>query len=97
MADLVKRIFLDPSRCIGCRSCVAACRECDTHKGESMIYIDYLERHDTVASSLLPAHRPTGARQILPLSRDRRISSISQTPLLLTGARHTPRQCASDI
>jgi len=51
MADLVKRIFLDPSRCIGCRSCVAACRECDTHKGESMIYIDYLERHNTVASS----------------------------------------------
>ena len=51
MADLVKRIFLDPSRCIGCRSCVAACRECDTHKGESMIYIDYIERHNTVASS----------------------------------------------
>ena len=51
MADLVQRIFLDPSRCIGCRSCVAACRECDTHKGESMIYIDYLERHNTVASS----------------------------------------------
>ncbi|GLV58679.1 hypothetical protein KDH_55090 [Dictyobacter sp. S3.2.2.5] len=51
MAESVKRIFLDPSRCIGCRSCVAACRECDTHKGESMIYIDYVERHNTVASS----------------------------------------------
>jgi Fe-S-cluster-containing dehydrogenase component len=51
MAELVKRIFLDPSRCIGCRSCVAACRECDTHKGESMIYIDFVERHNTVASS----------------------------------------------
>src|SRR5512146_870457 len=47
----VKRIFLDPSRCIGCRSCVAACRECDTHKGESMIYIDYIDRGDTVATS----------------------------------------------
>ena len=47
----VKRIFLDPARCIGCRSCVAACRECDTHKGESMIYIDYLNRGNTVASS----------------------------------------------
>ncbi len=47
----VKRIFLDPSRCIGCRSCVAACRECDTHKGESMIYIDYVNRGDSVASS----------------------------------------------
>jgi len=51
MVETIKRIFLDPSRCIGCRSCVAACRECDTHKGESMIYIDYIERHDTVASS----------------------------------------------
>ncbi len=47
----VKRIFLDPSRCIGCRSCVAACRECDTHKGESMIYIDFIERQNTVATS----------------------------------------------
>lgn len=51
MVETIKRIFLDPSRCIGCRSCVAACRECDTHKGESMVYIDYLERHNTVASS----------------------------------------------
>jgi Fe-S-cluster-containing dehydrogenase component len=47
----VKRIFLDPSRCIGCRSCVAACRECDTHKGESMVYIDYIDRGNTVATS----------------------------------------------
>ncbi|MEO7002200.1 MAG: 4Fe-4S binding protein, partial [Ktedonobacterales bacterium] len=47
----VKRIFLDPSRCIGCRSCVAACRECDTHKGQSMIYIDYINRGNTVATS----------------------------------------------
>jgi Fe-S-cluster-containing dehydrogenase component len=51
MLEMVKRIFLDPSRCIGCRSCVAACRECDTHKGESMVYIDFIERHNTVASS----------------------------------------------
>ncbi|GER83899.1 hypothetical protein KTAU_25360 [Thermogemmatispora aurantia] len=47
----IKQMFLDPSRCIGCRSCVAACRECDTHRGESMIYIDYIERANTVASS----------------------------------------------
>lgn len=47
----VKRIFLDPSRCIACRACMAACRECDTHKGESMIYIDYVDRNGTVASS----------------------------------------------
>ncbi len=47
----VKRMFLDPSRCIGCRACVAACRECDTHKGQSMIYIDYINRGNTVATS----------------------------------------------
>jgi Fe-S-cluster-containing dehydrogenase component len=47
----VKRIFLDPARCIGCRACVAACRECDTHKGESMIYIDFLNRGNTIATS----------------------------------------------
>ena len=47
----MKKIFLDATRCIGCRSCVAACRECDTHKGESMIYIDYIERSNTVATS----------------------------------------------
>jgi Fe-S-cluster-containing dehydrogenase component len=51
MINAVKRIFLDPSRCIGCRSCVAACRECDSHKGASMIYIDYVERQNSVASS----------------------------------------------
>lgn len=47
----VKRIFLDPARCIGCRACVAACRECDTHKGQSMMYIDYINRGNTVATS----------------------------------------------
>jgi Fe-S-cluster-containing dehydrogenase component len=30
---------------------VAACRECDTHKGETMIFIDYINRGNTVASS----------------------------------------------
>ncbi|PAW81747.1 MAG: hypothetical protein B9S33_16205 [Pedosphaera sp. Tous-C6FEB] len=23
--------FIDPSRCIGCQACVAACAECGTH------------------------------------------------------------------
>ncbi len=46
----VKRIFIDPSRCIGCRSCEAACRECDTHKGESMIMVDFVDRGWSVAT-----------------------------------------------
>jgi Fe-S-cluster-containing dehydrogenase component len=36
--------FLDPSRCIGCQACVQACRECDTHKGQTMIQLDYVDR-----------------------------------------------------
>jgi Fe-S-cluster-containing dehydrogenase component len=40
--------FIDPSRCIGCQSCVQACTECDTHKGESMIHLEYVDRADSV-------------------------------------------------
>ncbi len=36
--------FVDPGRCIGCQACVQACTECDTHKGYSMIQLDYLDR-----------------------------------------------------
>lgn len=43
-------IFIDPARCIGCRACEAACRECDTHKGESMIMVDFIDRGASVAT-----------------------------------------------
>lgn len=36
--------FIDPGRCIGCQSCVQACTECDTHKGQSMIQLDVIDR-----------------------------------------------------
>ncbi len=36
--------FIDPSRCIGCKACVQACSECDTHKGLPMIHLEYLDR-----------------------------------------------------
>jgi Fe-S-cluster-containing dehydrogenase component len=36
--------FIDPSRCIGCQSCVQACAECDTHRGVAMIQLDFVER-----------------------------------------------------
>lgn len=36
--------FIDPGRCIGCQACVQACSECDTHKGQSLIQLDFLDR-----------------------------------------------------
>ena len=43
-AALHMEFFIDPSRCIGCNACVQACSECDTHKGYSMIQLDYIDR-----------------------------------------------------
>jgi Fe-S-cluster-containing dehydrogenase component len=43
--------FVDPSRCIGCRACVAACAECDTHRGVSMIHVDYIDRASSIATT----------------------------------------------
>jgi len=40
--------FVDPHRCIGCHACEHACAECDTHKGHSMIHIEYVERSTSV-------------------------------------------------
>lgn len=46
----IDTLFVDPSRCIGCRACEAACRECDSHKGESMIMVDFIDRTYSVAT-----------------------------------------------
>jgi Fe-S-cluster-containing dehydrogenase component len=39
---------IDQSRCIGCEACVQACAECGTHRGQSLIH---LERVDRAAST----------------------------------------------
>jgi Fe-S-cluster-containing dehydrogenase component len=44
--------FIDASRCIGCQACVQACTECDTHKGVSMIQLDYVDR--SVSTQTVP-------------------------------------------
>ena len=42
-----REFFIDPGRCIGCEACVHACTECDTHRGHSMIHLEYLDRPAT--------------------------------------------------
>ena len=42
--------YVDPSRCIGCESCVSACAECGTHRGVSMIHLDFIDRANTIAT-----------------------------------------------
>lgn len=43
--------YVDPSRCIGCQSCVSACAECGTHRGVSMIHLDFIDRANTIATA----------------------------------------------
>ena len=40
--------FIDQARCIGCQACVHACSECETHKGHSMIHLEYIDRSQSV-------------------------------------------------
>lgn len=40
--------FIDPARCIGCQACVHACAECETHKGHSMIHLEYIDRSESI-------------------------------------------------
>lgn len=42
------QFFIDPNRCIGCQACVQACSECDTHRGRSMIHLEYVDRAHSV-------------------------------------------------
>ena len=43
--------FIDYSRCIGCQACVQACEECDTHRGQSMIHLEVVQRAESVQTA----------------------------------------------
>ena len=44
--------FLDMQRCIGCHSCEMACAECETNGETSMIHIHYVDRRETVQTTV---------------------------------------------
>jgi Fe-S-cluster-containing dehydrogenase component len=58
------QFFIDPSRCIGCQACVQACTECDTHRGETMIHLEFIDRGastQTVPVVCMHCEQPTCA------------------------------------
>jgi Fe-S-cluster-containing dehydrogenase component len=46
-----RAFYVDPSRCIGCRSCENACAECETHRGTPMIHVDFIDRARSIATA----------------------------------------------
>lgn len=44
--------FVDMQRCIGCHACEMACAECETHAGRSMIHIGYVDRKESVQTTV---------------------------------------------
>lgn len=46
-----RAFFIDHSRCIGCRACVHACEECETHRGRSMIHVETIHPPDSVQTA----------------------------------------------
>ena len=59
---------MDHSRCIGCEACVQACEECGTHRGQSLIHLEYVDRDvatQTAPQVCMHCENPTCA-QVCP-------------------------------
>ncbi|HMU81210.1 MAG TPA: 4Fe-4S binding protein, partial [Microthrixaceae bacterium] len=59
MSPLVfdKMFVIDQSRCIGCEACVQACEECGTHRGQSLIHLEFVDRGaDTRTAPMVCMH-----------------------------------------
>ena len=81
------QFFIDHSRCIGCRACVQACEECDTHRGVSLIHLETIERRDSVQTApqiCMHCEDPICAR-VCPAD------AIKQTPDGVTQSSLKPR------
>ena len=48
---MIGELFVDASRCIGCKACEHACSECSGHGGQAMIHIEYLARAASVQTA----------------------------------------------
>jgi ferredoxin len=89
-------MFIDPERCIGCCECVAACRECGTHKGYSMIFVAYLDRSgkavlDSRSQESYSAMKVEGTEALAPgSSLNFRYPTVGDTAILVR-ARPTAR------